>query len=151
LYFLQTGGGTRLASVPQAFEAPAAGQDSLQAEQAKTDKPAEEAQTLGGGAAGAVGETPSPSSLRAAGPTLETDAITQTEAPPMAQAAPQMASTETPAEFAANAGPSASQVGDAERPPRVEANKGADLIRWSEVLLAAGLVLLLTVQIKRRR
>jgi hypothetical protein len=150
LDFYQSTGRLSMASAPQAFQAPAVQQNNLQAGEVLTDKTEQESGALGGGAA-TTEEGPLAESRRASGPSTEADSSGAMETPPVALAAPQLASTLAPP--TATPAPPAPQpeAGAAAPSERVSAATGFGVLRWSEFLLGAGLVVLLAVQIKRRR
>jgi hypothetical protein len=149
LDFFQSAGRLSMASAPQAVEAPSVMQNDLQAEQVATNKPEAALQAAGGAALS--DETPLADTRRASGPSTEADSSAPPETPSMAFGAEQLAATQAPP--AGTSAPTAKQPEASAVAPadRLRAPVGFGVLRWSEFLLGIGLVVLLAVQIKRRR
>ncbi|MGA9191735.1 MAG: hypothetical protein WBZ24_08390 [Anaerolineales bacterium] len=151
LDFLGSAGRMSLAGAPQAMEAPASVQDSVQSEQARTEKTEADSQPAAGAQAGAVEETPLANALRAAEPTPGADLSSPAETPPMAMAVPQTGNTEAPPTITQTPLPAEPVESGEVRAARDQNTARMAILRWSEILLGAGLLLLFAVQIKNRR
>jgi hypothetical protein len=150
LDFLGSAGGVSLASAPQAFQAPAVAQDSSRAAQSMTEKTEEETQPAVGAEAGAAAGTPFADSLRASGSPSGANSSLPLETPPVALAAPAMSATESAPRLTPSPAP-APLSQDAAQTAGGQISSRAGVLRWSEILLGAGLFLLLAVQIMNRR
>jgi anti-sigma factor RsiW len=151
LDFLGSVGRMSLAGAPRALEAPASAQDSVQSEQAMTEKAEADTQPSVGAQAGAAEGTPLVNALRAAGLTPVPESSSPSGTPPMAMAVPQAGSTELPPNVTPTPLPAEPVESGEIRPALDETATRVTIFRWSEVLLGAGLLLLLAVQIKNRR
>jgi anti-sigma factor RsiW len=151
LDFMRTTGGMRLAaSAPQEMEAPAVMQDNFAADQA-AEKAGDETLPLGEAQAGAVQGTPMAEAMRSAGGTPETDASSAAEATPMAMAVPPPGVTEEGTVSEPSPTPTPPEEVLTDRVSRLPTARGVDVLRLTEFVLGAGLLILLGVQIGRRR
>jgi hypothetical protein len=148
LDFMQSAGRMSLAGAPQELQAPAAMQENLKSEEPLADKTEQEAPSLGAGQG--AEETPQLDGMRASAPTLGAESAAPQATPPMALAVPEAGQAQAAPSLTPSPLPLQPEFSAADQ-ARQATPSGPSALRWAELLLGAGLVLLLVIQIASRR